>query len=560
MSIRRSHFDPSREDSAFRLRSSDGWIIALLIVLAFGIQVFFVSRWPAVSRDGTAFLWMAESFERSDFHFFFSQAQHPLFPLFIVAVKRVLGKMVLSGQVVGIISVALLVIPVYLFGLTLFDRFVAVAASLMLSLHPALSEAAMDVLTEPLYILLLLSALCVGYLAVKRAQLALFITTGLFAGLAYLTRPEGIVALLWVGLYAIFSGLFSLRLLPKKVLAIGCLCLAFLSVAGSYFIFLRAAEGRWRLTRKKDLVAAVKKLVERSAPIGEVQRKPLSGRSKTNVEPARSLPPGQPEKGKLGEFLHTLLKKSADAFSVPLLFLVLLGLVLRGKSRRSRDEYYLILFAIPYLAAWVFVFFQAGYLSHRHILPVAILWIPFAPVGLRVVSGFLRRLFISRGKREAFSAGFSRRNGWLDGVLLLLVIVGLLMLSFGRKTEKRLALRLAGERIAEDWRSRGLSGEPVVVAPLLPQVILYAGGKYGSKYGEFCFYTGKGFVRGVLLLEADYVALRSDKVVSVFPDLSRLSATELFELLGAPIPLARSGGQKAIWIFRVIKGEKKSTS
>jgi hypothetical protein len=101
--------------------------------------------------------------------------------------------MQLSAQIANSLAGVLLAIPMYLLGLTLFNRRVAVTAALLFQCLPEGSRIMADALTEGTYLLFLTTALLFAVRSMTRRSVIGFALAGLFGGCAYLTRPEGIL-------------------------------------------------------------------------------------------------------------------------------------------------------------------------------------------------------------------------------------------------------------------------------------------------------------------------------------------------------------------------------
>ena len=117
----------------------------------------------------------------------------PLFPGLIAAGTMLTGHAELFARAVDLVLGASLVIPVFLIARLYFRREVAVVAALLIALQPYLIAMSDIVLSETLYLLLILGGLYAALLAARSGSWRSAAASGLCFGGAYLTRPEGIV-------------------------------------------------------------------------------------------------------------------------------------------------------------------------------------------------------------------------------------------------------------------------------------------------------------------------------------------------------------------------------
>ena len=111
--------------------------------------------------------------------------------------------MELSTQLVNLIASMLLILPMYFLGRQFFDRTVSFGAALLYQYLPISAQHLSDGISEPVYLLLLVSGLLQMVHAVRERSVWRCQLCGLFAGLAYFTRPEGALILPAFGLVLI---------------------------------------------------------------------------------------------------------------------------------------------------------------------------------------------------------------------------------------------------------------------------------------------------------------------------------------------------------------------
>jgi hypothetical protein len=257
---------PNRSASTPYLR-----ILLGVLVIAAGLRIGLAAAMPCISRDGAQFCWQARDLGRYGAALLAPQhhadlpvyEQHPLFALVLLGAFRTLRLLgwtdapttwVRAGQIVDVYAGLAVVAVCGALGFFLARLLgvgigadaggapaqgpagrvhpgdVAVWSGLLAAVLPLNNWLSADVMSDQLHAALFLSGLLAFTLA---ASARISLLGGVFAGLAFLTRPEGVTALL-AGLAVIVSrrGQFS----PVRWLSlIGCALAGFLVCAAPYW-------------------------------------------------------------------------------------------------------------------------------------------------------------------------------------------------------------------------------------------------------------------------------------------------------------------------------------
>jgi hypothetical protein len=201
-------------DSSGVGRPSRDWLaIAVLMAVAAGLHAWQIHRTAVTARDGVGFIRYAWQLESQPWPAVLRENPHPPgYPLAVLAVSfpvRQLAAgteselMQLSAQLANALAGVLLVIPMFFLGKELFSSAVGLGAALLFQCLPVASRAMADALTEGTYLLMIASALLFAVQAVRSRSLVRFALCGLFTGLAYLTRPEGVLVAVAMGLVVV---------------------------------------------------------------------------------------------------------------------------------------------------------------------------------------------------------------------------------------------------------------------------------------------------------------------------------------------------------------------
>jgi len=468
-------------------------VVGLLAVAAALRWVRWV-RTDAMFNDGPLFLGLAAQMEHGRWAEALAHDYHPLYPFAVLVTKLALGPLGLEGwdTAAAVVSVAGGTAAVLFLYLLLREGFGWPAAWLgagLLAVHYRAVEYTSDVQSEGLYFPLFLAGLWVGWRAWRRCSPALAAWTGALAGLAYLTRPEGLGVALVVGLVGgaeVLRGRW--RLLPGAGWALALAGGALLLVL-PYATVLRVETGTWSLSHKKS-VAAMAGLGAAGGPGGEgartrgegretaptagvgspsprpdpaplelpgweLQETPGSGPVEADAEPS---PEGRPLVA-----LDELQSTFRSAARAETLVVLLLGLVVARGRPGSRGGFFLAL-VLLYSAVLLALTINAGYVSRRHIFPVIAALFGYAGLGIRAFGDLVA---------YALEGATRGRVALPARAALAIGVVAVVIPPLASQIEPRREEQLATRRAAEWLRTE--VGRPGPIAARRRRVAYYAG-------------------------------------------------------------------------------------
>lgn len=180
--------------------------LTILILLKLVIyQNFLIGREVYFQSDDAIYATLAKRFLAGDFWHGFHPYWSPGFSLSTIPFYIISKSWETSQFLVSIFSAVLLMVLLFWF----YKRYSYILAFIIafiftFSLSFQFLITGLGIATEPLYILLLWSGIFFGWLAIAHSQIRFYVLTGIFFGLAYLTRTETII---FFTLFVIISGL-----------------------------------------------------------------------------------------------------------------------------------------------------------------------------------------------------------------------------------------------------------------------------------------------------------------------------------------------------------------
>lgn len=255
---------PLADRTDFISKRNSRVIFFAILAVAAAWRLIMAGLMPATARDGVTFVWYAQALERNGLAYLHDPTaqQHPLFPLLILGTHRIAAALGFEpadpwvwqrcGQVVSMTAGLLVIVLVAALArrlvrglqLPLDAERAALFAAALAAILPLNIELSADAMSDQVHLAFYLAGVvCLVDLAtVRRAAWC-----GAWAGLAFLTRPEGVVVLL-AAIATIIARMW--RRLDRPAQATGrltALLVTFGLLATPFFV----ATGR--LTPKKDL-------------------------------------------------------------------------------------------------------------------------------------------------------------------------------------------------------------------------------------------------------------------------------------------------------------------
>jgi hypothetical protein len=436
--------------------------------LAAAVRAQHWIREDVLFNDGPEFLRITKAMAARDWGAALADDYHPLYSFVTLAIKLLVplpnDGYVFAAAIVSILSGVASVLCLYLFVRSAYGAAAAWPAALALAVHPYAVRFSANVQSDGLYLALFLASVAALWGALRVGTPALAGWAGALAGLAYLTRPEG------VGVALVGGALGGLRTLRARGLrarwmgwlaALGAGCLV---VMAPYLVSIRLETGSWHLTKKKSLEQVAFLGEEAAAPPAApapVALAPASGSRSAPPpsEPAASAPaPHEPE-GQAGSSLRRsvffgFLSTLASTLRPEILLLLLFGVV-SSWGRPGPRAAFVLAFLGLYLVVLLGLALHYGYVSRRHALPPLVLTFGYAALGLPVLGQSL----VSVGQR-LFRAQATPHPRLALGFGLLCLLAP----SLGKELRPRDHAGLAERRAAEWLRAEGLAPGPVAAS------------------------------------------------------------------------------------------------
>jgi len=372
--------------SASPRKPSQRLLLIALFLTALLLRLFRAHQLAIISPDAIRYILQAQALTSHPVQAMRDEVFHPLFSLCILAIHATCQLLhpattetadrlawIHSAQALAIFCGALIAPLIFALARQFGARFwPALAAGLMWALTKRTSvygaEANSDTLALVLFagsMLLAMRAISFRHGTLNRAGALQLAASGLLAGLAYLTRPEGLAAplliLLTLALWCLRgkSSRRTLKFLPRRALP----TTTFLKAAAILLAFTALPAVPYMLT--------IHGLTHKKA----LTLNPVPPEAAAPESPIADSPHQPPA-------AQWLLDETAKTFSYPCLAILVLGLLFHLRlSGRPRLRLLAMLWLLLWLALMLWLLKTAGYLNARHTLPLQLLlfsWLALA--------------------------------------------------------------------------------------------------------------------------------------------------------------------------------------
>lgn len=402
--------------------------LCVLVLIAAVAHWWLVSNTVVTARDSIGFARYALSLGdpgRSWAEVLRAEAHPPGYPLAVLTAHTLLpadkpptDRILFAAQVASSIAGVLVVFPVYWLGRRLFNRSVGFWSALLLQLLPVFARDTADGLSDGPFLWCVLSALACGVWALDRPRAwPGLLACGVLSGLAYLIRPEGGLVPVSVGvLLLVRAGRHGFG---NLVVGGTALVVGFLAVGGPY---MATIGGFTNKPAFKTETAAV------SVAGGPVF--------------ARSIPPDAAGGQRALLTARTMGEEWLKAGHYGVAVFAVIGLVLCAPRVWREPQFWLpVLYSGGQLIAVAALGFKKGYVSERHLLPVAAVGTVFAVGGLPAWFGLWAKV-------PAVGRVFAWK-WWPASLCTVLAVIGAVPVFTTKLHDDRRGHKEAGPKLAE---------------------------------------------------------------------------------------------------------------
>lgn len=361
-----------------------------LIGIAFLLRLYTVLMAQGIAYDSAAYGFMARDLMKGNVDKALEIPGHPLYPFLISLFSINTEDVEIVGRLISLFFGTLTVIPLYFLIRNAIGKKEAIFSVLFYAFHPYLVSYSGMMLTEATYWGMLVLSVYFFWTGLQRDKIWKMGLSGIFLGLAYLTRPEGIGYLAVYLAWAIIKG-FRRKTGFKTLVILGILLSSTILTSFPYLLHIRHETGQWLISKKAAEVQS--DLLQKDVEQVYSQEKKEGGPSPRPKEPGFLLI--------LQNMLHrlpVLTYHYLRAFHVSLWVFLFFGL-LSLKRKREAFEGFLASFVLFHLFSLSIFPFDS---SIRFSIPVVSVSLCWAGSGVLELNRFLTSRKVLRPEKVIF--------------------------------------------------------------------------------------------------------------------------------------------------------------
>jgi hypothetical protein len=369
-------------DEPVSWRKGYGVLAAGLIITAV-CQACIMVRSPVIAKDGIRFIRIAKSLATDPVATLRTEDQHPGYPAMVLAVERLYQRLTgrpefecylvatrLASAGCGLLATLFL----WLFTRRLYDDKIANVTVLLAAVWPLFRLNACDGLSDTPHLMFYLAGAWLAAEGLARGRITRIVAAIFASGLAFWVRPEGLVVGAAAGLAFAVKFFRERRITRTHLILIAAGVAAALLVIVPYVIVAGKVTSKKLFQRQDSEHAKAMALVEPT--VGILAEPP----------PGATLPDEFDRPATFGGVVAMGLFEIARELAQGFYYLALIPLAVGTffPSRPQPGRYVALLHILlmnGHGALLMLLYLTAGYISHRHIIPLVALMLPTAAAG-----------------------------------------------------------------------------------------------------------------------------------------------------------------------------------
>ena len=378
------------------MRKKDWLFLMGIVVGAIIFRLIFVANSYVIGFDQVNYLKLAASGKIHGLNHVLHPYWSPFYPLVVALFSYIVTDFELAGRLVNILCASFIIVPVFFFLKNNFNKKIAFGTSLLIGFYSFSAYYAAKAEAEFLYSFAAIIGVILGWAVVESKKIGKAFLAGIFFGLAYLSRPEGVGFLItfWgvIFLIIIFQ-IFAKRKVRSYIFILLLSGFGFGIVSFPYLLYLRQATGTWTISTKgvinqqgemyvmkKDQYTEnpfhvlsednTKLMMDEIYHIGNfVENRQIEGKTVVKISVIDFA------KKVTENFYKIITETVTKVFPLPLIILFGLGLFAKPWPRENT---YLNLYLLSYIVFFWFIVIPVFHISLRYfapLIPIALIWI-----------------------------------------------------------------------------------------------------------------------------------------------------------------------------------------
>ena len=432
-------------NSRLDMRKRDWLYLGLILLGAFLFRFMFLTKAYAIGFDEVNYLKLAASARINGLTHALHAYWSPFYPIAVAMFSLVVSDFEMAGRFLAMICSVLIIVPLFFFVKRYYGKSIAYITSVLTAFYSFAVYFSVKAEAEFLYSLVALSGIFVGWNVISKLKVSHAFWVGLFFGLCYLARPEGIGFLItflgMLGLIIVVRAVkkWSLRSYILIMLLSG---IGFGVISFPYLLYLRGATGQWTISTKGTTNQQGEYFVMNKAQFVDNPFHSLSADNKRLMEDeiyhlgnfVMNNAGKQVVKVEIRGFIKKVAENIYELFSqaftkvFPLPVLIMFSIGLFGTSCR-RKYLYLNLYLGSYLIFFWLILIPTFHITLRYFVPLLPLGLIWVAIGSLKFKKWLNSLFIQLQELKLSRKSIERVS---STITIAIIVLGAILPEFGK--------------------------------------------------------------------------------------------------------------------------------
>jgi 4-amino-4-deoxy-L-arabinose transferase-like glycosyltransferase len=414
-------------------------LLLLPITAALAVGIYLVSTTHLITKDGPSYIEQAQLFQTNPLQAV--KGNYCGYPFLIFLVHKTASAFglsagvngwIIAAQSVTLLSMLAAFIPLYFIGKSFLGREKTLYALLILAFLPYPARFAADVLRDWPYILFLSLGIAVLIAAAKGKKLWLYSAIGIISGLGFFIRPECtqvvIYALLWLVICMISPRYEMTR---KKAFLSMILVLVFFAMIVLPYMHIR----------QQYVPEKIDEFIDKTSRKDNTPAVFNAGLT-----------------GNLAESIKKVFERISENLFHYFFIFGLIGFYSRYtagfKKLADTEKIFATGFLLLNFIMLIWLFYNFGYISRRHCLPLSLLFLFYAPIGLEIIGEKISTTF-----KVSKHSALKKTNFWF---YILLTVGVLICLPCLLEPKRKDSIGLLNTAV---WLNQNTSPQDLIAVP-----------------------------------------------------------------------------------------------
>ncbi|NOZ69036.1 MAG: glycosyltransferase family 39 protein [Deferribacteres bacterium] len=246
------------------MKKKEHLILAAIFLAGLAVRILFFRHEVFIGNNPAFFARLGKNLVENGMYAFGENYNMGLFfppgyPTFVGLMNLLVNDLFLSGKLVSLVASLITIIIFYMIGKEIYNKEAGLFAAFAFAALPLALKMSVVGQTDALFYCFAFLSIYLFIVSARKDNLLIYIPAGILTGMAYLTRPEGLLLLLLPFLCSDSLNPFRNK---RQLLKITIVFSLFILVISPYLLFVQKSTGKFSLSGKSSTAAFIAEMSE----------------------------------------------------------------------------------------------------------------------------------------------------------------------------------------------------------------------------------------------------------------------------------------------------------